>query len=100
MKKYGLYIKTKRTPDRTSPYTNTDIYTYHHLLATFNEQPKHLSSKLRLVFRIIHGSHPTDDTRYPDVFPFTFFLFRGENRYGTMKQNNVLFPVYLYNNIL
>jgi len=72
MKKSGLYTKYKSRHDRTSPYTNTYIYTYHRLLTTFNEQSKQVSSKLRLVFRIIHGSYPGEGTGYHDVFSCIF----------------------------
>jgi len=68
MKKSGLYTKYKRMHDRTSPYTNTYVYTYHHLLTTFNEQSKQVSSKLRLVFRIIHSSYPGEGRGYHDFF--------------------------------
>jgi len=99
--KSQVYIQNTNALTIARPHTQTyAIYTYHHLLTTFNEQSKQVSSKLRLVFRIIHDSYPGEGTGPHDVFLLHFLFFHGESWYGTMKQEKVLFPVYPRNNIL
>jgi len=74
----GLYTKYKRTHDRTSPYTNTYIYTYHHLLTTFNEQSKQVSSKLRTGIPDYIRFQSGAGTGHHDVFSCIFLSLVGK----------------------